>query len=83
MSEHPWCKSLAQNLSTVRHLKGISLRAHAKQLGMSPATLSRVERGWPCDLRVLAKICQGTGLPVDVLLGVGKVKARKRSGGET
>ncbi len=73
-SPHPWCQSLAQNVKTVRYLKGVSLREHAKLIGISPATLSRVERGHMCDLSVLSKICDGTGLPVDVLLGVRKQK---------
>lgn len=76
-NQHPWCKALAQNVYAVRHLKGMSLREHAKVLGISPATLSRIERGWPCDLRILAKICEGTGFSVDALLGV-TTKARPK-----
>lgn len=79
---HPWCISLAQKLSTVRELKGLSIREHAKHLGISSATLCRIEHGKPCDLLVLAKICDGTGLPVDVLLGVPR-KSRRRPRGES
>jgi len=75
-TQHPWCKALAQNVYAVRHMKGMSLRQHAKALGISPATLSRIERGWPCDLRILAKICEGTGFPVEALLGVSKVRRK-------
>ena len=75
-NQHPWCKALAQNVYAVRHMKGMSLRQHAKVLGISPATLSRIERGLPCDLRILAKICEGTGYSVGAMLGVAKVSRK-------
>lgn len=56
----------------IRALKKIGLREHAKFLGLSPATLSRIERGYGCDLDVLVRIHQRTGVPYDVLLGSNK-----------
>lgn len=65
-----WRISLSQNLKMLRLMKGISIRSHAKLLGVSPATLCRIENGHGCDLSVLAAISESTGFPVDVLLGV-------------
>jgi transcriptional regulator with XRE-family HTH domain len=53
----------------VRALKKLSLREHAKALDVSPATLSRIERGYGCDLDVLVRIHKRTGVAYAVLLG--------------
>ncbi len=66
----PWLKSLAAHVIAERKRRGISLRSHAKLLKISPATLSRIEHEQPCDLLTLARISKGTGIAVDVLLGV-------------
>lgn len=65
----PWAIALGQAVGMVRALKNISLREHARQLGLSPATLSRIERGFGCDLAQLVKIHEKTGVAYDVLLG--------------
>ena len=56
-------------MKMVRALKKQSLREQAKWLEMSPATLSRIERGYGCDLDALVRIHQKTGVAYDVLLG--------------
>ena len=39
-----YAKSLSEVMTKLRELKGIGLREHARQLDMSAATLSRIER---------------------------------------
>lgn len=39
-----------------RTLCGLGVRRMAKELGVSPATLSRIERGKECDSRTLMKL---------------------------
>ena len=65
-----YAKSLGDAMKVLRHLKGIGLREHARQLDMSPATLSRIERGYECDLSTVAWISEKTGISVDRLLGL-------------
>jgi DNA-binding XRE family transcriptional regulator len=43
-------------LSAYRHERGLGVRALAKIIGTSSATLSRIERGEGCDSRTLAKV---------------------------
>jgi transcriptional regulator with XRE-family HTH domain len=43
-------------LSGYRDSRSLTVRALAKQIGVSHATLSRVERGYACDSGTLAKI---------------------------
>lgn len=65
---------LGRMLAEKRGDKGI--RAVAKEIGVSPATLSRVERGFLPDLETFSKICEWVGVdPADVL-GV-KVKSEE------
>lgn len=46
----------------------LGIRAVAKDIGVSPATLSRVERGFLPDLETFSKICEWVGIdPADVL----------------
>jgi DNA-binding Xre family transcriptional regulator len=46
------------------------IREFAKKLGISPATLSRVENGKLPDLETFSKICEKLNLdPSDILLG--------------
>lgn len=46
------------------------VRASAKQIGISPATLSRVERGYLPDLETFGKICKWLGVDPGQVLGV-------------
>ena len=40
-------------LRTYRENERYGIRSMAKAIGISPATLSRIERGFPCDQRVM------------------------------
>jgi transcriptional regulator with XRE-family HTH domain len=62
-------EALARTLILLREIKGISMREHARQIGLSPATLSRVEAGKGCDLKTLCAIHIGTGVKLHTLLG--------------
>jgi transcriptional regulator with XRE-family HTH domain len=62
-------KALGRTMILLRDLKGISMREHAKQLGISPATLCRIERGDTCDIKTLAAIHKATGIKYHILLG--------------
>lgn len=61
--------ALANAMKLLREMKGLSLRQHAKQLGLSPATLSRIERNYGCDLSKLVLIREKTGVSYETLLG--------------
>lgn len=61
--------ALANTMRLVREMKGLSLREHAKLIGLSPATLSRIERGFGCDLAKLVLIREKTGVKYETLLG--------------
>jgi len=51
----------------------LGIRAAAAEIGVSPATLSRVERGFLPDLETFSKICEWVGVdPADVLGVKGK-----------
>jgi transcriptional regulator with XRE-family HTH domain len=53
------------------------IREFAKKLGISPATLSRVENGKLPDLETFSKICDKLGLdPSEILLGGKKASGR-------
>ena len=66
--ERPY-QELAKTMRLLREMKQISLRRHAKELGFSPATLSRIERGYGCDLSKLVTIRRQTGVSYETLLG--------------
>lgn len=60
---------LGRALGQKRGDRGI--REVAKEIGVSPATLSRVERGYLPDIETFSKICQWLEInPADVL-GIG------------
>jgi len=46
------------------------MRAHARQLKMSAATLSRIERGFGCDVATVLHIHEETGISVEMLMGL-------------
>ena len=56
MTDHPSLKSLGQLVAAKRGKVGI--RATARAIGLSPATLSRVENGHLPDLANFTKICR-------------------------
>jgi transcriptional regulator with XRE-family HTH domain len=49
---------------------GLGVRAAAKEIGISAATLSRVERGFLPDLETFRKICKWLGLDSGEVLGL-------------
>ena len=59
---------LAQRIQERRAGKGI--REAAKEVGVSPATLSRIENGKVPDLETFGKICQWLGDDPSVYLGL-------------
>lgn len=59
---------LAQRIQVHRAGKGI--REAAKEVGVSPATLSRVENGKVPDLETFGKICQWLGDDPSIYLGL-------------
>ena len=65
---------LGQMLAQKR--SGVGIRAVAKEIGVSPATLSRVERGFLPDLETFSKICEWVGVNPANVLGV-KVKSEQ------
>ena len=48
----------------------VGVRAAAKEIGISPATLSRVERGYLPDLDTFGKICKWLNVDPGEVLGV-------------
>jgi transcriptional regulator with XRE-family HTH domain len=60
---------LAQLVLQTRGSMGI--RAAAKEIGISPTTLSRIERGHVPDLRTLNKICEWIGVDPAKFTGIG------------
>lgn len=70
MNEH-W-KALARTMKLLRELKGIGLREHARQLGLTSATLCRIEAGKKCDVDTLLAIHAKTGVALNTLLGLEK-----------
>lgn len=48
----------------------VGVRAAAKEIGISPATLSRVERGYLPDLETFGKICKWLDVDAGQVLGV-------------
>ncbi len=47
----------------------MGIRAAAQEIGTSPATLSRVERGHLPDVRTLVKICAWLGIDPGLVIG--------------
>lgn len=61
-------ETLVAQLKGKRGAQGI--RVTAEQIGISPATLSRVERGNLPDLETFSKICKWVGQDPAVVLGM-------------
>lgn len=60
---------LAQLVLRTRGSMGI--RTTAKEIGISPTTLSRIERGHVPDLRTLNKVCEWVGVDPAKFTGIG------------
>jgi transcriptional regulator with XRE-family HTH domain len=74
----PWAIALGEVMTLLRDMTERGVREQAKLLGMSAATLSRIERGYGCDVEQLVKIHKLSGISYDRLLG----SARKPEGGK-
>ena len=61
-------EQLAQRVK--EHRAGIGIRATAKEIGVSPATLSRIENGRIPDLDTYGKICGWLGEDPAIYLGL-------------
>ena len=55
----------------VRTRGSMGIRAAAKEIGISPTTLSRIERGHVPDLRTLDKVCEWVGEDPAKFTGIG------------
>jgi transcriptional regulator with XRE-family HTH domain len=69
---------LGRRLAEKRKSRGI--RDVAKEIGVSPATLSRIERGYVPDIETFGKVCRWMNVDPGEILGVkpkmaGKPKA--------
>lgn len=51
-----------------RHVR--SMRDTAQEIGISPSSLSRIERGAGLDLEAFRKLCVWLGISADELLGL-------------
>jgi len=60
---------------------GTGIREFAKQLGISPATLSRIEHGNLPDIETFSKICDRLGLNPSEFLQIGRPGDTVGSGG--
>ena len=74
-------KITLQNLSSiVRERRGVrGLREVAREIGTSPATLSRIEAGKMPDLTTFGKLCRWLEIDPSELLGIPKPEASLRS----
>src|SRR5262245_57590476 len=55
------------------------IREVAREVGISPATLSRVERGFLPDLGTFARICQWLNVNPSKLLGFQELNAKEQT----
>lgn len=62
---------------------GTGIRAAAKEVGISPATLSRVENGYLPDLKNFGLICDWLGIDPNQILGFKGSAALSASSGVT
>jgi transcriptional regulator with XRE-family HTH domain len=69
--------------ATVRERRGKKkLRETAKEIGIGPATLMRVESGRIPDLETFGRICKWLGMDPGTFLGIDSPKAAGQIGGE-
>ena len=55
----------------IRARGSMGIRAAAKEIGISPTTLSRIERGHVPDLKTLGKVCEWIGEDPTKFTGIG------------
>ena len=68
---------LAHHVLRTRGSMGI--RAAANEIGISPTTLSRIERGHIPDMKTLDKICQWVGESPEKFTGIGGLQIAFKS----
>lgn len=71
----PWAMNLANVMKLMRELRGMTLRAHARELQLNPATLHRIENGKGCDMNTLIAISRSSGAKITTLLGLSEGKS--------
>lgn len=57
-----------------RRRGNMGLRAAAKEIGISPSTLSRIEKGHVPDVATLEKVCEWLGEKASKFTGVGNLQ---------
>lgn len=62
-------EKLGEMVATKR--AGLGVRAVAKEIGISPATLSRIERGYTSDIDTFKKVCKWLAVDMGEFLGSG------------
>lgn len=65
-------------MKLARELKAMGMREYARELGVSPATLSRIERGFGCDVSTMLFIHEVTGISLYMLMGLERKPAARR-----
>lgn len=65
-------EDLGQLLS--RHRGNMGVRAAAKEIGISPSTLSRIENGHVPDVKTLEKVCAWLGEEPAKFTGIGNLQ---------
>lgn len=58
----------------VRRRGNMGVRVAAEEIGISPTTLSRIERGHVPDVRTLEKVCEWLGEEPEKFTGVGNLQ---------
>jgi transcriptional regulator with XRE-family HTH domain len=66
--------SLGEVIIKKRNVDGLGVRAAAKEIGISSATLSRVENGYLPDLKNFTLICDWLDINPDQILGFQSTK---------
>lgn len=74
----PEFKRLGDMLLIKRGNSGI--RSVAEEIGISAATLSRIERGYTADVDTLKKVCDWLGVELSTILGGESVQVPSKSG---
>lgn len=72
MSE--WKARLAAVVKLDREMLDDGMREYARRVGMSLATICRIEQGKGCDVDNLLALHRARGIAIHTMLGVGKVK---------
>ena len=62
-------ETLGVNLAQIRGNKGIGIREAAKEIGISPTTLTRIENGNIPDLQTFKKVCDWIGADPGSVIG--------------